>query len=111
MVREKVKAGAHWFTCDFQDLIDELGPVQNGLGTQNGIHVKEAVMNGVANGFASNGFTNGFTDGHSEAQTNGTSNGVSNGITNGFSNGSTEQLRSKVKATAYSLPNGVETVV
>ena len=101
MVREKVKAGAHWFTYDFQDLIDELRPVQNGLGTQNGIHVNEGVTNGVANGVTSNGVINGF----SEVRTNGTSNGFSN------SNGYAEEVRPKVKAAVNGLPVRAETQI
>ena len=101
MVREKVKAGAHWFTYDFQDLIDELRPVQNGLGTQNGIHVNECVTNGVT----SNGVINGF----SEVRTNGTTNGITNGFSN--SNGYAEEVRPKVKAAVNGLPVRAETQI
>ena len=47
MVREKVRDGAPWFVYSFQELIDELRPLENGQ-ISNGEHVEqiEGYMNG-----------------------------------------------------------------
>ncbi len=77
VVREKVKAGAAWFVYSFQELIDQLAPLENGEATANGHALwpgLPTVCNGVKlqtmDGFAdeqvcSRPLTNGLTKDHS----------------------------------------------
>ncbi len=76
MVREKVKAGAAWFVNSFQELIDQLAPLENGAsghtaltGAQpNGINGldfrKGASLTGFdrSNSLHPNGCSNGGSD-------------------------------------------------
>ena len=68
MVREKVRDGAPWFVYSFQELIDELRPLENGQ-ISNGKHVEqiEAYTNGATvEGKYTNGFTNHYTNGYTD---------------------------------------------
>ena len=73
-MREKVKDGAPWFVYSFQELIDELRPLENGQlsngqisngehteGYTNGATVEDKYTNGFTNSYA-----NGYTDTSSE---------------------------------------------
>ena len=62
VVREKVRDGAPWFVYSFQELIDELRPLEEDQ-TCNGTHTEqlEGYTNGwdkCTNGFTEKGFTN-----------------------------------------------------
>jgi len=91
-VREKVRDGAPWFVYSFQELIDELRPLENGQIS----HGEQPLENGqISNGEQplENSLSNGEHTEQIEGYTNGKiqhhkSNGVHcNGI-NGFAHGS-----------------------
>ena len=69
MVREKVRDGAPWFVYSFQELINELKPLEEDQ-THNGTHTEQ--LNGYRNGQIFHSKSNGM-----RIDTNGTPNGSS----------------------------------
>jgi len=65
VVREKVRDGAPWFVYSFQELIDELRPLENGQ-ISNGEHTEGYTNGATVEDKYTNGFTNGYANGYTD---------------------------------------------